>query len=79
MYLFNKTKLFVERVDFSGDERQETCIMSYVVPEVYNGQLPVNIFTANGNNTNYKDKPVDEDLPNQIVFTKFSLQNNIDL
>lgn len=43
-FLYCDTKLFVEQVDFIGSPDEETAIISCVVPEVYNGKDPVNLF-----------------------------------
>lgn len=49
-YLFRPTKFFVEHVDLAGDEKSSTAILKCVVPEVYNGKKPINIFTAGNQN-----------------------------
>jgi len=43
-FLFKKTKFFIESVAFTGNAASDTCVLNCVVPEVYNGQPPVNIF-----------------------------------
>lgn len=73
LYLFNRTKFFISQVDFTGDAETETCVITCTVPEVYNGEYPVNIFTANGNNTNYQDAPTNSGMPDQIIFSKFPI------
>lgn len=43
-FLFNKTNFFIEGVDLSGNAEQETATLTCVLPEVYNGGTPKNIF-----------------------------------
>lgn len=40
------TRFFVESVEFIGDEKSETVVLTCVLPEVYNWQTPKNIFDA---------------------------------
>lgn len=43
-YLYNPTNFFIEAVDYTGDEAKEQAVLTCVLPEVYNGQTPKNIF-----------------------------------
>lgn len=40
IYLYNKTKLFIEQVDYTGDTKEQTTRITCCLPEVYNGQIP---------------------------------------
>jgi prophage tail gpP-like protein len=45
MYLYNKTKFFIEQVDYKGgDGVNDTAVLTCVLPEVYNNKTPKNIF-----------------------------------
>lgn len=44
-YLNKRTRFFVERVDFKGDTQEHPAVLTCVLPEVYNGNAPKNIFT----------------------------------
>lgn len=44
LFLKRRTRFFVERAVLSGDERQQQAVLTCVLPEVYNGQDPRNIF-----------------------------------
>lgn len=44
LYIYKKTNLFVESVDYSGNNDHYTATLHCVLPEVYNGQYPKNIF-----------------------------------
>jgi prophage tail gpP-like protein len=44
LFLFKKTNWFIESVDFTGDQQKTTAVITCVLPEVYNGQVPKNIF-----------------------------------
>ena len=44
IYLYNVTKFFIESVTLRGDSDSETGILNCVLPEVYNKQIPTNIF-----------------------------------
>lgn len=44
LYLFNKTRLFVEEVNFKGDNTKTIATITCVLPEVYNTETPKNIF-----------------------------------
>lgn len=43
-FIFKKTEFFIEQVDFSGDAKKEIATLTCVLPEVYNGKTPKNIF-----------------------------------
>lgn len=43
-YINKRTRFFVERVDFKGDTEQHPAVLTCVLPEVYNGKEPKNIF-----------------------------------
>jgi len=45
LYLFKKTNWFIESVDYAGDNKQMIATLHCVLPEVYNGKFPSNIFT----------------------------------
>jgi prophage tail gpP-like protein len=45
LYLYKKSKWFIESIDFSGDNTKTTAVINCVLPEVYNNQTPKNIFT----------------------------------
>ena len=44
LYIFKKTNFFIESVSFVGDNTQTTAVLTCVLPEVYNNQIPVSIF-----------------------------------
>jgi hypothetical protein len=44
IYLFNKTKLFIESVDYTGNQKELTAVLNCCLPEVYNGQAPTYLF-----------------------------------
>lgn len=43
-YIYKKTNFFVESVDYKGDSKLMTTTLNCVIPEVYNGKMPKNIF-----------------------------------
>lgn len=43
-YIYKKTKFFIESIDFNGDQKKEIAVLNCVIPEVYNGQIPKNLF-----------------------------------
>lgn len=43
-YLYKKTNFFVESIDYKGDAKSLTATLNCVIPEVYNGKMPKNIF-----------------------------------
>lgn len=44
LFLYKKTNWFVESVKLDGDSSKTTATLECVLPEVYNGNVPVNIF-----------------------------------
>lgn len=44
LYLFKKTTWFIQEVSYKGDSESQTCVMTCVRPECYNGKTPINIF-----------------------------------
>lgn len=44
VYCYKRTDWFIESVDFMGNESEQRCALTCVLPEVYNGQVPKNIF-----------------------------------
>ncbi len=43
-YLYKKTNFFIEKINFTGDNEKTTAVLTCVLPEVYNGKVPKNIF-----------------------------------
>jgi prophage tail gpP-like protein len=46
LYINTTTKFFIESVDYTGDAKQMTATLHCVVPEVYSGTEPQNIFAS---------------------------------
>lgn len=44
LFIYKKTNWFVESVRLNGDSNKTTAVLECVLPEVYNGKEPVNIF-----------------------------------
>jgi hypothetical protein len=44
--LFQKSKWFIESVDFMGNAQSKTAVLNCVLPECYNNENVVNIFTG---------------------------------
>lgn len=44
VYLYKKTRLFIESIAYTGNEKIDTAVLTCVVPEVYNNETPKNIF-----------------------------------
>lgn len=44
VYCYKRTDWFVESVDFMGNESEQRCALTCVLPEVYNGRVAKNIF-----------------------------------
>lgn len=44
IYLYDRTKWFVEEVEYSGDNESMTAVLTCVLPEVYNGKTPEYLF-----------------------------------
>jgi prophage tail gpP-like protein len=46
LFLYQKSKWFIESVDFQGDEKSETATLNCVLPESFNNDSVFNIFTG---------------------------------
>lgn len=46
IYLFEKTKLFIESIDFTGDNKSTTAVLTCVLPEMYNKRQPYYLFAG---------------------------------
>ena len=44
LFIFTKRRFYIESVTLVGDEAKTTATWNCVMPEVYNGKTPVNIF-----------------------------------
>mgnify|MGYP003149108039 CR=1 FL=1 len=44
IYLFDRTKFFIESVNLKGDKDKNIATLNCVIPEVYNKEVPKNIF-----------------------------------
>lgn len=44
LFIFKKTNFFIESINFIGDNTKTTATITCVLPEVYNGKTPKNIF-----------------------------------
>lgn len=44
LFLFKKTTWFIQEVTYKGDSEGQTCVLTCVRPECYNGATPINIF-----------------------------------
>lgn len=44
LFIFHKTRFYIESVSLIGNESQTTATWNCVMPEVYNGKVPKNIF-----------------------------------
>lgn len=44
VYLYNKSTWMIEEIDFTGDSQKQTATLKCVLPEVFTGGTPVNIF-----------------------------------
>lgn len=44
IFLFKKTRFFIESVVLTGDEKGDTAILNCVLPEAYDRQIPHNVF-----------------------------------
>lgn len=44
LYLYNKTRWFVESIQFNGNETSTTAVLTCVLPYVYNNETVINIF-----------------------------------
>lgn len=43
-FIYKKIKVFIESIDYDGDNESMTAELNCVLPEVYNGETPKNIF-----------------------------------
>ncbi|MCE3278028.1 MAG: hypothetical protein K0S44_219 [Bacteroidetes bacterium] len=43
-FIYNTTEFFIDEVSYNGNEKENTCVLTCVLPEVYNGKTPKNIF-----------------------------------
>lgn len=46
LFLYQKSKWFIDSVDFVGDEKSETATLNCVLPESFNNDQIINIFTG---------------------------------
>lgn len=46
LFLYQKTKWFIESIDFRGDEKSDTATLNCVLPECFNSDTVKNIFTG---------------------------------
>lgn len=46
LYIYTKTRLFVRSIDFSGNQSQTIATLNCVIPEAFNGKIPVSIFAG---------------------------------
>lgn len=46
LYIFKKSNFFIESIDYEGDNKSMTSTIKAVLPSVYDGSTPVNIFEA---------------------------------
>src|SRR5258706_1986619 len=44
LFLYNRTLWFIESIQYTGNSKQTTAELTCVLPEVYNGKTPKNIF-----------------------------------
>lgn len=44
IYLYKKTTLFIESIDYTGNQKEMTAVLNCCLPEVYNGQTPEYLF-----------------------------------
>ena len=57
IFLYQKTKWFIEQIDFRGDEKSDTATLSLVLPECFNNDPVVNIFTGTNLTVPYSPDP----------------------
>lgn len=50
LFLYSKTTWFIESVEFTGDSKSTTAVLTCVLPQVYNGKIPKNIFVDSHRN-----------------------------
>jgi prophage tail gpP-like protein len=65
LYIYYKTRFFIESVNYVGDTTKTTCTLNCVLPEVYNQETPVNIF-RDINLHALEDEPI-KDNPSDFV------------
>lgn len=53
LFLYQKTKFFIESIDFRGDAKSDTATLYCVLPECFNSDKIVNIFTGSNLTTPY--------------------------
>lgn len=51
LYIYKKTNFFVESVDYIGNSKETTCTLTCVLPCVYDGSKPENIFVYKHENS----------------------------
>jgi prophage tail gpP-like protein len=44
IFLYKKTTWFIESINYTGDEKKMVAVLTCVLPEVYNGKTPKNVF-----------------------------------
>jgi prophage tail gpP-like protein len=44
LYIYKKTNFFIEGVSYKGNSESMTAVLTCVIPEVYSGKTPINIF-----------------------------------
>lgn len=44
LYIYRKEKFFIESISYEGNEKETIATLNCVLPEVYNGKKPINIF-----------------------------------
>ena len=49
-FIYKDTDFFIESVQYTGDEKKTTAVLTCVLPEVYNGKTPKNIFVNSHEN-----------------------------
>jgi prophage tail gpP-like protein len=57
LFLYQKTRWFIESVDFRGDEKSETATLNCVLPECYNNDDVLNVFTGSNLTVPVIDSP----------------------
>ena len=50
-YVYKKARLFIEEVNFKGDSKETVATLKCVLPEVYNKEIPRNIFVDRHENS----------------------------
>lgn len=53
LFCFNKVKLFIRQVDFTGDSEKSTAVMHCCIPECFNGEVPKFSIFYGTNYTNF--------------------------